>query len=428
MIKAIVGANWGDEGKGKITDVFAQDADIVVRFQGGNNAGHTIINDYGKFSLHMLPSGVFSENTINIIGNGVAFNIPAFIKELKQLEEANIPTPTIYVSDRVQLVMPYHILFDELEEKRRGKNSFGSTKSGIAPFYADKYAKIGFQLNEIFNEDVVDTKLDNILVLKNALLEHVYHEKLLDKEVLKANIREYLTLIRPYVKDTIKLLNDAYREGKTILMEGQLGSLRDPEIGIYPYSTSSNTIAPYAAVGSGLPYQPDETYAITKAYSSCVGAGPFVSEIFDEEASELRERGGDAGEYGATTGRPRRVGWFDCVATRYGCYAQGATNVAMTNIDVLSYLEEIPVCVGYQHKETGKVYDYFPNTNILNYLEPIIEVKKGWLTDITAITNYDDLPELCRDYIDFIESKIEHKITLVSNGPKRSQIMTRIAK
>ena len=428
MIKAIVGANWGDEGKGKITDVFAQDADIVVRFQGGNNAGHTIINDYGKFSLHMLPSGVFSENTVNIIGNGVAFNIPAFIKELKQLEEAGIPTPTIYVSDRVQLVMPYHILFDELEEKRRGKDSFGSTKSGIAPFYADKYAKIGFQLNEIFSEEVVDAKLDNILVQKNALLEHVYYEKPLDKEVLKKTISEYLELIKPFVKDTIKLLNEAYRDGKVILMEGQLGSLRDPEIGIYPYSTSSNTIAPYAAVGSGLPYQPQETYAITKAYSSCVGAGPFVSEIFDEQASELRQRGGDAGEYGATTGRPRRVGWFDCIATKYGCYAQGATDVVMTNIDVLSYLAEIPVCVAYRHKENGKIYDYFPNTNLLNYLEPIIEVQKGWLTDITGITEYDDLPELCKEYIDFIESKIEHQITLVSNGPKRSQIMTRIAK
>ena len=428
MIKAIVGANWGDEGKGKITDVFAQDADIVVRFQGGNNAGHTIINDYGKFSLHMLPSGVFSKNTVNVIGNGVAFNIPAFIEELKLLDDANIPTPTIYVSDRVQLVMPYHILFDELEEARRGKNSFGSTKSGIAPFYSDKFAKIGFQLNEIFNEDVVDAKLDNILVQKNALLEHVYHAEPLCKETLKKTIAEYLELIKPYVKDTVKYLNEAYREGKTILMEGQLGSLRDPEVGIYPYSTSSNTIAPYAAVGSGLPYQPNETYAITKAYSSCVGAGPFVSEIFDDEANELRKRGGDAGEYGATTGRPRRVGWFDCIATRYGCFAQGATDVVMTNIDVLSYLDEIPVCVGYKHKETNKIYDYFPNTNILNYLEPIIEVKKGWKVDITGVTDYNELPELCKEYIDFIEKKINHRITLISNGPKRSQIMKRESK
>lgn len=425
MIKAIVGANWGDEGKGKITDVFAQDADIVVRFQGGNNAGHTIINDYGKFSLHMLPSGVFTKNTVNIIGNGVALNIPAFIRELDALKQAGIPTPTIYVSDRVQLVMPYHILFDELEEKRRGKQSFGSTKSGIAPFYSDKYAKIGFQLNEIFNEDVVDQKLDHILVIKNALLEHVYHEKPLDKQELKQTLKQYLEWIRPYVKDTIQYLNQAYQEGKTILMEGQLGSLRDPEFGIYPYSTSSNTIAPYAAVGSGLPHLPEKVYAITKAYSSCVGAGPFVSEIFDDEAHELRERGGDAGEYGATTGRPRRVGWFDCIATRYGCMAQGATDVVMTNIDVLSYLDEIPVCVGYRHKETGKIYDYFPNTNLLNYLEPILEMKQGWREDITHVTKYEDLPALCRAYIEFLEQRIGYPITIVSNGPKRSQVMYR---
>lgn len=426
MIKAVVGANWGDEGKGKLTDVFAKESDIVVRFQGGNNAGHTIINDYGKFALHMLPSGVFYDHITNIIGNGVALNIPAFIKELNQLVEKGVPMPKLIVSDRAQIVMSYHILFDKLEEERLGKAQFGSTKSGIAPFYSDKYAKIGFQISELFDEQWVSDKLDRILPAKNILLEHLYHAEPLKKEDIYNELMEYRNLISPFVHNTVKFFQTSMDENKQILLEGQLGALRDPDFGIYPYSTSSSTLAFYGPIGAGLPYTIDEVYAVTKAYSSSVGAGPFVSEIFGDIAQELRLRGGDAGEFGATTGRPRRMGWFDVVATRYGCQVQGATHLVLTNLDVLGYLNEIPVCVAYE--TDGKRRDHFPNITRLENSKPILETLPGWNSDISHIRNYDDLPENCKHYVDEIERMINVPITLVSNGPKREQILHRKSK
>lgn len=426
MIKAVVGANWGDEGKGKLTDVFAKESDIVVRFQGGNNAGHTIINDYGKFALHMLPSGVFYDHITNVIGNGVALNIPAFIKELNQLVEKGVPMPKLIVSDRAQIVMSYHILFDKLEEERLGKAQFGSTKSGIAPFYSDKYAKIGFQISELFDEQWVSDKLDRILPAKNILLEHLYHAEPLKKEDIYNELMEYRNLISPFVHNTVKFFQTSMDENKQILLEGQLGALRDPDFGIYPYSTSSSTLAFYGPIGAGLPYSIDEVYAVTKAYSSSVGAGPFVSEIFGDVAQELRLRGGDAGEFGATTGRPRRMGWFDVVATRYGCQVQGATHLVLTNLDVLGYLNEIPVCVAYE--TDGKRRDHFPNITRLDHSKPIIETLPGWNSDISHIRNYDELPENCKHYVDEIERMINVPITLVSNGPKREQILHRKSK
>jgi adenylosuccinate synthase len=423
MIRAVVGANWGDEGKGKLTDVFAAESDIVVRFQGGNNAGHTIINKYGKFALHMLPSGVFYSHTVNIIGNGVALNIDALIKELGDIVAKGVPTPAILVSDRVQIVMSYHILFDKLEEERLGKASFGSTKSGIAPFYSDKYAKIGFQISELYDEEWLSVKLDRILPQKNTLLVHLYKQEPLNKEDILAELLHYREVISPYVTDTVKYFQNAFDDKKSILLEGQLGALRDPDFGIYPYSTSSSTLAFYAPIGSGLPHSIDEVWAVTKAYSSCVGAGPFVSEIFDDVAHQLRIRGGDAGEYGATTGRPRRMGWFDVVATRYGCQIQGATHLVLTNLDVLGYLDKIPVCVAYE--TDGKRREHFPNITRLEHSVPILEYVDGWNCDISHIRDYNELPENCKRYVEYLEEQIGTKIALVSNGPKREQIMKR---
>lgn len=423
MIRAVVGANWGDEGKGKLTDVFAAESDIVVRFQGGNNAGHTIINEYGKFALHMLPSGVFYGHTVNIIGNGVALNIDALVKELNAIVEKGVPMPKILVSDRAQIVMSYHILFDKLEEERLGKAQFGSTKSGIAPFYSDKYAKIGFQISELFDEQWLSDKLDRVLAQKNTLLVHLYNHQPLVKEDILAELIHYRSVIAPYVTDTFKYFQEAFDDNKRILLEGQLGALRDPDFGIYPYSTSSSTLALYGPIGAGLPRHIDETWAVTKAYSSCVGAGPFVSEIFDDTAHQLRIRGGDAGEYGATTGRPRRMGWFDAVATRYGCQVQGATHLVLTNLDVLGYLDKIPVCVAYE--TDGKRREHFPNITRLEHSVPILEYVDGWNCDISHIRDYADLPENCKKYVDRLEELVGVKIALVSNGPKREQIMTR---
>ncbi len=423
MIKAIVGANWGDEGKGKVTDVFAQNCDVVIRFQGGNNAGHTIINEYGKFALHMLPSGIFNPNTTNIIGNGVALNIGAFIKEIEAIKARGINDFKIMVSDRAQIVMSYHILFDQLEEERLAKRQYGSTKSGIAPFYADKYAKIGFQVCELFDEAWLDEKIERILDQKNTMLVHLYHKNPLIKEEILAECIAYREMIKPYVGDVIAFLRNAVQQNQTILLEGQLGALRDPDFGIYPYSTSSSTLAHYAMIGAGLPFAIDEVYAVTKAYSSSVGAGPFVSEIFGEIAEQLRKRGGDAGEYGATTGRPRRMGWFDCVATRYGVQVQGATQVVLTNLDVLSYLDEIPVVIGYDTPHFHQ--DRFPNIIRIQQSKPILTILAGWKEDITKISDYDQLPIQAKEYVDFIEKQIGVPITLVSNGPHRDQIMDR---
>ncbi|WP_342621909.1 adenylosuccinate synthase [Erysipelothrix sp. P66] len=422
MIKAIVGANWGDEGKGKLTDVFASESDIIVRFQGGNNAGHTIINDQGKFALKMLPSGVFYKHTINVIGNGVALNIPAFIHELEELKMRGVH-PQVIVSDRAQIVMSYHKNFDVYEEARMGKDQFGSTKSGIAPFYSDKYAKIGFQVCELYNEDWLRSKIDRVLDIKNTLLVNLYHQEPLSADAIFEELMQYRDLIEPYVRDVFTFLNEAHDQGKNILFEGQLGALRDPDFGIYPYSTSSSTLAYYATIGSGLPHPIDEVWAVTKAYSSCVGAGAFVSEIFGEEAEALRRRGGDAGEYGVNTKRPRRVGYFDAVATRFGCKTQGATHVALTNIDVLSYLDEIKVVTAYEYQ--GQQSMRFGNITELEHTTPVIETFPGWREDITHITCYDDLPENCKNYINKLEMLIDTNIALVSNGPNRNQIMKR---
>ena len=422
MVRAIVGANWGDEGKGKITDMLAKESDIIIRFQGGSNAGHTIINDYGKFALHLLPSGVFYQHTTSIIGNGVALNIPYLIKEIQSIVDRGVPTPHILVSDRAQILMPYHVLFDTYEEARLAGKSFGSTKSGIAPFYSDKYAQIGFQVSELFDDDLLKEKTERVCEIKNVLLEHLYHKPLLDPKELYDELVTYREMIRPYVCDVSAYLHNAIKEGKKILLEGQLGSLKDPDHGIYPMVTSSSTLAAYGAIGAGIPpYEIKDITTVVKAYSSAVGAGAFVSEIFGDEAEELRNRGGDGGEYGATTGRPRRVGWFDAVATRYGCRIQGATEVAFTVLDVLGYLDEIPVCIGYEID--GEVTRDFPTTAKLEKAKPVFTKLPGWKTDIRGIKNYADLPENCRKYIEFVEKEIEVPITMVSNGPGRDDII-----
>ncbi len=424
MVKAVVGANWGDEGKGKITDMMAEKADIIIRFQGGANAGHTIVNNYGKFALHTLPSGVFYGHTTSIIGNGVALNIPVLFKEIQSIVDRNVPMPKILVSDRAQIVMPYHILFDQYEEERLGGKSFGSTKSGIAPFYSDKYAKIGFQVSELFDEALLKEKVYRICEMKNVLLEHLYHKPQIDPEELLDTLHEYKKMVEPYVCDVSAYLAQAIKEGKTILLEGQLGTLKDPDHGIYPMVTSSSTLAAYGAIGAGLPpYEIKEIITVCKAYSSAVGAGAFVSEIFGEEADELRRRGGDGGEYGATTGRPRRMGWFDCVASKYGCRLQGTTDVAFTVLDVLGYLDEIPVCVGYEID--GEVTTDFPVTAKLEKAKPVLKTLPGWKCDIRGIKKYEDLPENCRNYVEFIEEQIGYPITMVSNGPGREDIIYR---
>ncbi len=424
MVKAIVGANWGDEGKGKITDMFAGEADIVVRFQGGANAGHTIINEYGKFALHLLPSGVCRPNAVNIIGNGVALDIEKFAKELELLVSAGVPQPKILVSERAQMMMPYHVLLDTYEEERLAERQFGSTKSGIAPFYSDKYAKTGFQVCDLFDEEFLKEKLSRVCEVKNLLLEHIYHKPLLDADEIFAALMRHKKIIDPYVCDTAKYLREAVSQGKNILLEGQLGSLKDPDFGIYPMVTSSSTLAGYGTVGAGVPpYEIKEIVAVTKAYSSAVGAGEFVSEIFGEEASLMREHGGDAGEYGATTKRPRRMGWFDCVATRYGCEVQGATQAVLTALDCLSYLDEINICVAYDID--GEITKDFPVTSKLKRAKPVYKTFPGFKCDIRGIKAFDSLPKEAKDYILFIEKEIGTPITLVSNGPRREEIIYR---
>ncbi len=424
MVKAIVGANWGDEGKGKITDMMAQEADIVIRFQGGANAGHTIVNDYGKFALHTLPSGVFYSHISNVIGNGVALNIPLLFRELKSVTDRGVPEPKLLVSDRAQMVMPYHILLDQYEEERLGGKSFGSTKSGIAPFYSDKYAKIGFQVSELFDEETLREKVNRVCELKNVVFEHLYHKPPIDPEELLKELHEYRAMVEPYVCDVSAFLDRALKDGKTVLLEGQLGTLKDPDHGIYPMVTSSSTLAAFGAIGAGLPpYEIKQIVTVCKAYSSAVGAGAFVSELFGDQAEELRRRGGDGGEYGATTGRPRRVGWFDCVASKYGCRLQGTTDVAFTVLDVLGYLDEIPVCIGYEID--GEITEDFPVTSRLSKAKPVLETLPGWKCDIRGIRKYQELPENCRKYIEFIEDKIGYPITMVSNGPGREDIIYR---
>ena len=425
MVRAIVGANWGDEGKGKITDMLAAKADIIIRFQGGSNAGHTIINNYGKFALHLLPSGVFYDHTTSIIGNGVALNIPYLVKEINELVEKGVPRPKILVSDRAQLLMPYHILQDTYEEARLAGKAYGSTKSGIAPFYSDKFAKIGIQVSELFDDEILEEKVEKICTLKNVMFKHLYNMPELDKTELMNTLHEYRDMVKPFVCDVSAYLYKAIKEGKNILLEGQLGSLKDPDHGIYPMVTSSSTLAAYGAIGAGIaPYEIKEITTVVKAYSSAVGAGEFVSEIEDEAAAdELRRRGGDGGEFGATTGRPRRMGWFDAVASRYGVRIQGTTEVALTVLDVLGYLDEIPVCVGYDIN--GEITKDFPTTNKLKIAKPVYEYLPGWNCDIRGIKKYEELPENCRKYIEFIEKELEVPVKLVSNGPGRDDIIYR---
>ena len=426
MVKAIVGANWGDEGKGKITDLLASDSDIVIRFQGGANAGHTIINEHGRFALHLMPSGVCHENIVNIIGNGVALDIRKFIKEYNELKDRGLD-PKLMVSDRVQVIMPYHVDFDKFEEERLGGKAFGSTKSGIAPFFSDKYAKIGFQVSELFDEEALREKINRVLEIKNALLVNLYHKDPIDPEELLAEMLEQGRLIKPFVANTQAFLYDAIKEGKKILLEGQLGTMKDPDMGIYPMVTSSSTLAGYGCVGAGIPpYEIKQIFAVTKAYSSSVGGGAFVSEILDEAvAKELRDRGGDKGEYGATTGRPRRVGWFDCVATRYGVRLQGATDIALTNLDVLGYLDKIPVCTAYELN--GEIIHDFPNPTQIEKCKPVIEYLPSWKGkgEIRGLTDYSKLPQEARDYVEFIEKQLGVHISIVSTGPAREEIIFR---
>lgn len=424
MVRAIVGANWGDEGKGKITDMFAAQSDMVIRFQGGANAGHTIINDYGKFALHQLPSGVCFPHITNVIANGVALDIPKLMKEIQHVLDGGVPKSNLKVSERCQIMMPYHVLLDTYEEERLAEKAFGSTKSGIAPFFSDKYAKNGFQICELFDEEHLKEKLNQILSVKNLIIKDIYHKPELSVDEVLKQLEEYREMIAPYVCDTGKLIREAVKEGKKILLEGQLGSLKDPDFGIYPMVTSSSTLAGYGAVGAGIPpYEIKDVTVVTKAYSSAVGAGEFVSEIFGDEAQEMRIHGGDAGEFGATTGRPRRMGWFDCVATRYGCAVQGATEVALTALDCLSYLDKISLCVGYEID--GKVTKDFPVTPLLKRAKPVFVTLDGWKCDIRGIREFSKLPKEAQQYVNFIEEEIGVKISYVSNGPKREEVIKR---
>ena len=426
MVKAIVGANWGDEGKGKITDLLAQQSDVVIRFQGGANAGHTIINDYGRFALHILPSGTFYPHVTNIIGNGVALDVKKLVNELKSITDQGVPQPNLIVSERCQLLLPYHVLQDSYEEERLAGKAFGSTKSGIAPFYSDKYAKIGIQVCDLFDEARLKERLEHALDIKNVLFEHLYHKPALDIEELMAELLELREIIRPYVGDAVGFVQEALAQDKTILLEGQLGSMKDPDLGIVPMTTSSHTLAGYGCVGAAVPPTAiEDVICVTKAYSSCVGSQtePFVSEVTGDVGDELRRRGGDKGEFGATTGRPRRVGWFDCVATKYGCRVQGATQVAVTCLDVLGYLDEIPICVGYEID--GKVTDTFPTTPALLRAKPVFEKLPGWKCDIRGVRSYDELPENCKKYVEFIEAQCGAPIRIVSNGPKRDEVLYR---
>jgi adenylosuccinate synthase len=423
-ITAVVGANWGDEGKGKITDSLAGKARYVVRYQGGSNAGHTIINDYGKFALHLLPSGVFHPETTNVIATGVALNMDDLFEELDGLKARGVPEVRLRVSNRAQLLLPYHKLFDVLEEERLGDNKFGSTKSGIAPFYADKAAKLGIQVADLYEEERLRDRISASLTAKNILLEHLYKRPPIDADALIDSLLDAGKRLRPYVCDTSQLLQDAIRKGDSILVEGQLGALRDPDHGIYPYSTSSSTLAGYASVGAGVPpHAINRIIAVTKAYSSAVGEGPFVSQIDGEEASELRKLGGDAGEYGATTGRPRRMGWFDAIATAYGCQLQGATEVALTNLDVLGYMTSIPVCTAYEIE--GTRITQFPANPELLKAKPIVETLPGWLEDISHIRQFDELPPNAQHYVRYIEQRIGVPIRWISVGPRREQLIER---
>jgi len=420
-ITAVVGGNWGDEGKGKITDLLAKQSDFVVRFQGGNNAGHTIINDYGKFQLHLLPSGVFNPNTVNVLATSVAVNIEAFLTEYRDVISRNVPKPNIKISHRAQVVLPHHILLDKLEEKRLGKDQFGSTQSGMAPFYSDKYLKIGIQVADLYDYDALLKKVIRNIEKKNILLEHLYNHKILNAIEITDYLFEQGKSIECFVDDTRALLKDAIKD-KNILMEGQLGALKDPDHGIYPMTTSSSPLASFAPVSTGLPASElKRVITVVKSYSSAVGSGPFVSEIFGDAGDTLRINGGDAGEFGATTGRPRRMGWFDAVASRYGCELQGTTEVVLSLLDVLGYLDEIPVCTHYEID--GNRCDVFPVNSELEKAKPVFKVLKGWKSDISNIRNFKELPLEAKEYVNFVEELLGFPVTLISVGPKRDDII-----
>ena len=421
---AIVGVNWGDEGKGRMVDLLTEDYDIVIRYQGGGNAGHTIVNDKGKFALHLLPSGIFRDGVMNILGNGVAVDIEALSKEMTDVASKGVElTPDNFmISDRASVLLPWHVKLDCLEEERLKDKKYGSTKSGIAPFYSDKYQKKTVLAGDLLYPEVLREKIKDILEWKNLTIEKVYGAKGYTLDEIMNWFEEYGTKIRPYIHNVSKYLDNAYyHENKSILFEAQLGALRDIDLGIYPYTTSSNTLAAYAPVGSGIPsLRPEEVVGVVKAYSTCVGEGPFTAEWFGEEAEKLREAGG---EYGAKTGRPRRVGPLDIVATRYGCKAQGTTNVAFTKLDVLSYMDKIPVCTKY--KIDGELTDDFPFATILSKAEPVIEYLDGWKEDISRVRKFEDLPKACQEYVLYVEKQIGTHIGYVSVGAERDAIIIR---
>ena len=420
---AIVGINWGDEGKGRMVDLLTEQIDIVVRYQGGGNAGHTVINEYGKFALHLLPSGIFRKNVINILGNGVAMDPESLMTEIQDVAAKGVTvTPeNLKISDRASLLMPWHRRLDELEEQRLADKKYGSTKQGIAPFYSDKYQKKTVMAGELFYPERLRAHLKDLMEWKNLIIKGVYGAEPYTWDEIENWLNTSCEAIKPYICDTGDLLREAEENGKRIMFEAQLGSLRDLDLGIYPMTTSSNTIAAYAPVGSGLPgAKLDRIVGVVKAYSTCVGEGPFTCEMFGEEAEKLREAGN---EYGAKTGRPRRVGPVDLVATRYGVQVQGATEIALTKLDVLSYLDEIPVCAHYERN--GEMTDKFPFPAALEECKPVIETVKGWKKDISGVRTWEDLPEEAKAYVQMIEKAIGCPIRWVSVGPERESIITR---
>lgn len=420
---AIVGINWGDEGKGRMVDLLTEDYDVVVRYQGGGNAGHTVINEYGKFALHLLPSGIFRKGVVNILGNGVALDPENLWLEMQEIAAKGVElTPeNLKISDRASVLLPWHRDLDELEENRLKDKKYGSTKQGIAPFYSDKYQKKTILAGELFYPEELRKHLADLLEWKNLTIEKVYEGKAYTMEMLDKWIEDFCEKIKPYICDTGAFLKQAQAEGKSILFEAQLGSLRDLDYGIYPYTTSSNTTAAYAPIGSGLPsVKITDVIGVVKAYSTCVGEGPFVCEMFGDEAEELRKAGF---EFGAKTGRPRRVGPIDIVATRYGVEVQAATEIALTKLDVLSYMDKIPVCTHYVIN--GEKTDRFPFPLALNHAEPVVEYFDGWKCDISSVRNWEELPKEAREYVTFIEEQIGCKITYVSVGPERESIIIR---
>lgn len=420
---AIVGINWGDEGKGRMVDLLTDHFDVVVRYQGGGNAGHTVVNEFGKFALHLLPSGIFRKGVMNILGNGVALDPENLWKEIEQITGQGVAiTPeNLMISDRASLLLPWHRELDGLEEARLADKKFGSTRQGIAPFYSDKYQKKTILAGELLYPEHLREHLQDLMEWKNLTLTRVYGAKPVTMEDLELWIDTFCSKIKPFIRDTGAYLRQAQKDGKQILFEAQLGALRDLDYGIHPYTTSSNAIAAYAPVGSGLPSAKlDEVIGVVKAYSTCVGEGPFVCEMFGEEAEQLRKAGF---EYGAKTGRPRRVGPIDIVATRYGIQVQAATNVALTKLDVLSYMDKIPVCAHY--RLDGEITDEFPFPALLNSAEPVVEYMDGWKCDISGVRNWEDLPEQAKKYVQYLEKAIGCHIGYVSVGPERDSIIIR---